>query len=71
MKEEERGGGSELVSDLDPWKILWIRIRQNNADPLDRDPQHWFRYMFGHVQNRGIIDTSESNEFFVMISSSF
>ena len=46
VKEEGRGGGSELGSDLDsdpdPWKILWIRIRnrQNGADPLDPDPQH-------------------------------
>ena len=38
------GGGSELGSDLDldlnpdPWKILQIRIRQNDADPLDSDP---------------------------------
>ena len=44
MKKEGRGGGSELGSDLDldpdPWKILWIRIRQNDADPLDPDPQH-------------------------------
>ena len=38
------GGGSELGSDLDldpnpdPWKILWIRIRQNDADPLGSDP---------------------------------
>ena len=44
MKEEGRGGGSELGSDLDldpdPWKILWIqiRIRQNDEDPLDPDP---------------------------------
>ena len=40
MKEEGSGGelGSDL--DLDPWKILWIRIRQNDADPLDPDPQH-------------------------------
>ena len=34
----------ELGSDLDPdpWNILWIRIRQNDADPLDPkpDPQH-------------------------------
>ena len=47
MKEEERGGGSELGSDLDldpvPWKTLWIRFRQNDADPLDPDPQHWGR----------------------------
>ena len=48
MKEEGRGGGSVLGSnlDLDPdpdsWKIFWIRIRQNDADPLDPDPQHWF-----------------------------
>ena len=47
MKEEGRGGGSELGSDLDldpdldPWKILWIQIWQNYADPLDPDPQHW------------------------------
>ena len=44
MKEE--GSGGELGSDLDldpdpdPWKILWIRIWQNDADPLDPDPQH-------------------------------
>ena len=44
MKEEGRGGGSglslDLVLDPDPGKILWIRIRQNNADPLDPNPQH-------------------------------
>ena len=44
MKKE--GSGSELSSDLDldpdPWKILWIRIRQNEADPLDPDPQHCY-----------------------------
>ena len=48
MKEERRGGGSELGSDLDlvldpdPWKILLIRIRigQNDTDLLDPDPQH-------------------------------
>ena len=44
MSEEGRGGGSELVSDLsldlypDPWKILRIRIRQIDADPLDPNP---------------------------------
>ena len=46
MKKEGRGGGSELGSDLDldpdPWKILRIRIRQNDADPMDPDPQHCF-----------------------------
>ena len=45
MKEERRGGGSELRSDLDldpdPWKILWIRIQKNDADSLDPDLQHW------------------------------
>ena len=49
MKEEGRGGGTELGSDHDldlnpdPWKILWVRIRQNDADSLDpdMDPQHW------------------------------
>ena len=44
MKEERRGGGSELGSDLDldpdPRKILWIR--QNNTDPSDPDPQNCF-----------------------------
>ena len=41
------GGGSELGSDLDldPWKIFWIRIRQDDADPLDPDPQHWPRWV--------------------------
>ena len=42
VKEE---GSSELGSDLDldqdPWKILWIRIRLNDADPLDQDPQQY------------------------------
>ena len=35
VRDGERGGGSELGSDLDldPWNILWIRIRQNYADP--------------------------------------
>ena len=52
VKEERRGGESELGSDLDldldpdPWKILWIRIRQNDADPLDPDPQHWLRQYY-------------------------
>ena len=47
MKEEGSDGelGSDL--DLDPWKILWIRIwtRQNDVDPLDPDPdlQHCFK----------------------------
>ena len=40
--KEERSGelGSDLDLDLDPdpWKILWIRIRQNDADSLDPDP---------------------------------
>ena len=46
MKEEGRGGGSQLGSDLDldlvldPWKILLIRIPQNYSDPLDPDTQH-------------------------------
>ena len=39
MKEE--GSGGELSSDIDldpdPWKILWIRIRKKDADPLDPD----------------------------------
>ena len=44
MREEGRGGeselhvGSDLYLDPDPWKISWIRIEQNNADPLDPDP---------------------------------
>ena len=42
LSVKEQGTGVELCSDLDPdpdlWKILWIRIRQNDADPLDSDP---------------------------------
>ena len=45
VREQERIGRSELASegldlylDPDPWNILWIRIRQNVADPLDPDP---------------------------------
>ena len=44
VKEEGRVGGSELGSDLDldpdpdQWKILWVWIRQNDADPLELDP---------------------------------
>ena len=52
VKEEGSGGelGSDLDLDPDPWKILWIRIRQNDADPLDLDldPQHWVELY--HVQ---------------------
>ena len=46
VKEEGSGGelGSDLDLDPDPWKILWIRIRQNDADPLDPDPQHCFKF---------------------------
>ena len=49
---QEEGSGGELGSDLDldpdpdPWKILWIWIRQNDADPLDPDLQHWFKLRF-------------------------
>ena len=42
VREDWRGGGSELGSHQDLWKILWIRIRQNDADPLGPDPQHCF-----------------------------
>ena len=43
-----RGGESELDSDLDldldldldPWKILRIRIRQNDVEISDQYPQH-------------------------------
>ena len=41
LSVKEEGSGCELGSDLgldpDPWKILWIWIRQNDADPLDPD----------------------------------
>ena len=49
MKEEGRGGVSELGSDLDPdpWKILLIWIQQNDVDPLDPDPQHCRRVETG------------------------
>ena len=38
------GSDLDLYPDPDPWKILWIRFRiwQNDADPLDPDPQHWW-----------------------------
>ena len=41
LSVKEKARGVELGSDLDPdlLKTLWIRIRQNNADPLDPDPQ--------------------------------
>ena len=43
VKEEGRGGKNELGSDLDlepdPWKKVWIRIRQNGMYPLDPDLQ--------------------------------
>ena len=41
LSVKEAGSGGELGSDLDldPWKILGIRIRQNDADPLDPDPR--------------------------------
>ena len=43
VKEEGSDGGNELGSNLDldpdPWEILWIRIRLNDSDPLDPDPQ--------------------------------
>ena len=44
MQEEGSGGelGSDLDLDPDPLKMLWIRIRQNDANPLDPDPQHCF-----------------------------
>ena len=59
MKEEGRGGGSGLGSDLDldpdPRKILWIRIGQNDAHPLDwdPDPKHWPRWVRIMEKNRG------------------
>ena len=50
VKEEGRGDGSELGSyldmDPDPWKILWIQIRQNDVDPLDPDPDLQHCYLF-------------------------
>ena len=59
VKEEGRGGGSELGSDLvldldpDPWKILWIQTRQNDADPLDPYPQHCFKVEVGGGEGAG------------------
>ena len=41
------------VRDLDPWKILWIRIRQDEADPMvpdpDLAPQHCFKLFFKYI----------------------
>ena len=33
-------GSMENIMDPDPWKMLWIRLRKNDADLLDSDPQH-------------------------------
>ena len=30
----------DMSLDPDPWKTFWIRIRHNDADPLDPEPQH-------------------------------
>ena len=44
VREEGRGGESELGSDMDlnmdpdPWKILRIWIQQNYVDPSHSDP---------------------------------
>ena len=46
VRDEGRDWGSELGSyldldlDPDPRKIWFIRIRKNDTDPLDPDPQH-------------------------------
>ena len=47
VEMRDKGGGlrGERGEVRDPWKILWIWIRQNDADPLDHldpDPQHCF-----------------------------
>ena len=42
VRDGERGGGSELGSDQDQWKIL--RIRQNDVDP---QPQHCLQTVKG------------------------
>ena len=47
VKEE---GSGDLVSDLDPW------IRQNDADPLDLDPQHWLKWQYMAVAGTEIMD---------------
>ena len=41
MKEEGRGGGTQ-ISELNSSDLYLDPVRQNNADPLDSDPQHWF-----------------------------
>ena len=38
LRDSVKESGGEVGSDLDPWKLLWIR--QNDADPVDLDPQH-------------------------------
>ena len=48
-KKSKDSLGSDLDLDPDLWKILWIRIWQNDADPLDLDldpdPQHCLKVM--------------------------
>ena len=65
LKEEGSGGelGSDLDPDPDPWKI-WIRIRQNEADPLDPDldPQHCLSVTDGPFR---------MNELFILASAGF
>ena len=46
LSVKEKGSGGELDPDPDPWQILWILIWQNDADPLDPDPQHCWRVNF-------------------------
>ena len=50
LSVKKEGSGCELGSDLDmdpdPWKILWIQIRQNDVDPLDPDPDLQHCYLF-------------------------
>ena len=41
VKEEGRGGGTQ-ISELNSSDLDLDPVRQNNADPLDSDPQHWF-----------------------------
>ena len=36
---------SKSSMDLDPWKMLWVRIQQIYADPLDMDHQHCSRLL--------------------------
>ena len=65
VKEE---GSGDLGSDLDP--DPWIR--QNDADPLDLDPQHWLKWQYMAVAGIEIMDkVGADNKGFRLLNADF